>query len=240
MKYASEQFSGVMQVQGLLYVAIGLTGGSLIRIEFEHTGDNNFHDLRTQVAYSQRSLLGAHPIPYSKFYTIRDSLSLVSCSSSGWATSGRSHGVIQCDCCRQTVPLSSSGRASSDSCGLQSEFLGADSLHLLRIFGNGGDDGTMYAVASTPTPSYSPSGGYFQLVATNSNQMRVVHTVERSAANTHGHLQDVVLNDDFLCMLLERQGFSMAERTTLYLAMPSASHGATLETDTYGEDLDLT
>jgi hypothetical protein len=43
MKNASEQFSGVMQVQGLLYVAIGLTNGSLIHIDFEHTGDNNFH-----------------------------------------------------------------------------------------------------------------------------------------------------------------------------------------------------
>ena len=43
MKNASGQLSGVMQVHGLLYVAIGLTNGSLIRIEFEHTGDNNFH-----------------------------------------------------------------------------------------------------------------------------------------------------------------------------------------------------
>jgi hypothetical protein len=104
------------------------------------------------------------------------SLSLVSCSSSGWATSGRSHGVVHCDCGRQTVTLSSSGRASSDSCILQSEFLGADSRNLLRVFANGGDDGTMYAVASTPTPSYSQSGGHFQLIATNSNKMRVVHT----------------------------------------------------------------
>ncbi|KAJ8580551.1 hypothetical protein M405DRAFT_834075, partial [Rhizopogon salebrosus TDB-379] len=96
------------------------------------------------------------------------------------------------------------------------------------------------AVASTPTPSYSQPGGYFQLVLTNSNQMRVVHTVERSATNARGHLQDLVLNDDFLYTLLERQGSSMAERTTLHLAMPSMSHGATLGTDTYGEDSDLT
>ncbi|KAJ8592042.1 hypothetical protein M405DRAFT_813415, partial [Rhizopogon salebrosus TDB-379] len=97
----------------------------------------------------------------------------------------------------------------------------------------------MYAVAPTPTPSYSQSGGCFQLVLPNSNQMRVVHTVERSAATARGHLQDLVLNDDFLCTLLERQGSSMAGRTTLHLAMPSVSHGATLKTDTYGEDLDL-
>ncbi|KAJ8592439.1 hypothetical protein M405DRAFT_812724 [Rhizopogon salebrosus TDB-379] len=98
----------------------------------------------------------------------------------------------------------------------------------------------MYAVASTPTSSYSQLGGYFQLVLPNSNQMRVVHTVERSAATAHGHLQDLVLNDDFLRTLLERQGSSMAEGTTLHLVMPSASHGATLETDTYGKDSDLT
>jgi hypothetical protein len=70
--------------------------------------------------------------------------------------------------------------------------------------------------------------------------MRVVHTIKRSATTVHGHLQDLVLNDDFLYTLLERQGSSMAERTTLHLAMPGASHGATLETDTYGEDSDLT
>jgi hypothetical protein len=93
---------------------------------------------------------------------------------------------------------------------------------------------------STLTPSYSHSAGYFQLVVTKSNQMRVVHTAERSATNAHGHLQDLVLNDDFLCTLLERQGSSVAERTTLHLAMPSASHGTASETDTHGEDLDLT
>jgi hypothetical protein len=40
---ASEQFSGVMQVQGLLYVAIWLPNDYIIRVEAEHTGDNNFH-----------------------------------------------------------------------------------------------------------------------------------------------------------------------------------------------------
>jgi hypothetical protein len=94
-------------------------------------------------------------------------------------------------------------------------------------------------VASTPTPSYPQSGGYFQLVVTNSNQMRAVHTTERSVANAHGHLQGLVLNDDFLYTLLERQGSSMAERTTLYLAMFSVFHVAILETDTYGEEWDL-
>ncbi|KAJ8587672.1 hypothetical protein M405DRAFT_882566 [Rhizopogon salebrosus TDB-379] len=79
----------------------------------------------------------------------------------------------------------------------------------------------MYAVTSTPTPSYSQSGGHFQLIATNSNKMRVVHTAERSATNAHGHFQDLVLNDDFLYTLLERQGSSKAERTTLHLAMPN-------------------
>lgn len=43
IKNASGQFSGVVQVQGLLCVAVGLTNGSLIRIEAEHIGDDNFH-----------------------------------------------------------------------------------------------------------------------------------------------------------------------------------------------------
>jgi hypothetical protein len=45
IKNASEQFSGVVQVQGLLCVAIGLTNGSLIRIEAEHIGDDSFHGM---------------------------------------------------------------------------------------------------------------------------------------------------------------------------------------------------
>jgi hypothetical protein len=69
--------------------------------------------------------------------------------------------------------------------------------------------------------------------------MRVVHTTEGSVANAHGHLQGLVLNDDFLYTLLEPQGSSMAERTTLYLAMLSVFHVAILETDTYGEEWDL-
>jgi hypothetical protein len=60
----------------------------------------------------------------------------------------------------------------------------------------------------------------------------VVHTAERAAANAYGHLRDLVLNHGFL--LLERQRSSMAERTTLYLAMFSVFHGAIRETDTYG------
>ena len=43
IKSASGQFSGVVQAQGLLCVAIGLTSGSLIRIEAEHMGDDSFH-----------------------------------------------------------------------------------------------------------------------------------------------------------------------------------------------------
>jgi nuclear pore complex protein Nup160 len=43
IKNASEQFSGVVHVQGLLCVTIGLTNGSLVRIEAEHIGDDSFH-----------------------------------------------------------------------------------------------------------------------------------------------------------------------------------------------------
>lgn len=45
IKNVPEQFYGVVQAQGLLCVAIGLTNGSLIRIEAENIGDDNFHGM---------------------------------------------------------------------------------------------------------------------------------------------------------------------------------------------------
>lgn len=143
--------------------------------------------------------------------------------------------------CVASKPLSSLGKVSSDSYavsnGIKSELLGAEPRNLLRIFGNGGDDETTYAVAFTPTPSYPQSGGYFQLVATDSDQMREVQTVECSAVSAHCHLQDFVINDNFLYTLWERQGSSMVERTKLNLTAPSDT---IWETATYGEESDLT
>ncbi|KAG1847541.1 nucleoporin Nup120/160-domain-containing protein [Suillus subalutaceus] len=254
VKNVPEQFYGVVQAQGLLCVVIGLTNGSLIRIEAENIGDDNFHDLWAEHVYSPSSFLG----------TLTSYLpSLQSSSSAGseilsvasrpqptelghiwtlsrdrtlrlWTAKGG---------CVASKALSLSGKASSESYatsnGIKSELLGAEPRNLLRIFGNGGDDETTYAVAFTPTPSYPQSGGYFQLVAINSDQMREVQTVECSASSTHCHLQDFIINDDFLYTLWERQGSSMTERTRLNLAGTGGSD-AIWETATYGEETDLT
>lgn len=145
--------------------------------------------------------------------------------------------------CVASKTLSLSGKVSGESYvtsnGIKSELLGAEPRNLLRIFGNGGDDETTYAVAFTPTPSYPQSGGYFQLIAINSDQMREVQTIECSASSAHCHLQDFIINDDFLYTLWERQGSSMTERTRLNIAVTDGSD-AIWETATYGEETDLT
>jgi hypothetical protein len=210
-------------------------------------------DLWTEVVYSQSSFLG----------TLTSYLpSLQSSSSAGseilsvasrpqptelghvWTLS-RDHTLRLWTAnggCVASKTLSSSAKASSDSYavsnGIKSELLGAEPRNLLRVFGNGGDDETTYTVAFTPTPSYPQSGGYFQLVATNSDQMREVQTIECSAASAYCHLQDFVIHDVFLYTLWERQGSSMTEKTRLNVAVPT--HDAIWETATYGEESDLT
>ncbi|KAG0698850.1 nucleoporin Nup120/160-domain-containing protein [Suillus ampliporus] len=255
IKNVSESFYGVVQVQGLLCVAIGLTNGSLVRIEAEHIGDDNFHDLWAEHVFSPSSFLGTLtsylPSLQSSSTTGSEILSAASRPQPTelghiwtlsrdrtlrlWTAKGG---------CVASKALSSSGKASADSYvvsnGIKSELLGAEPRNLLRIFGNGGDDETTYAVAFTPTPSYPQSGGYFQLVATDSDQMREVQTVECSAASVHCHLQDFIINDDFLYALWERQGSSMTERTRLNIAAPGGSDYAIWETATYGEETDLT
>ncbi|KAG1739842.1 nucleoporin Nup120/160-domain-containing protein [Suillus paluster] len=256
IKNVSESFYGVVQVQGLLCVAIGLTNGSLIRIEAEHIGDDNFHDLWAEHVYSPSSFLGTltaylpslqssstagseilsvasrpQPTELGHIWTLSRDRTLRL-----WTAKGG---------CVASKALSLSGKASSGdsyvvSNGIKSELLGAEPRNLLRIFGNGGDDETTYAVAFTPTPSYPQSGGYFQLVATNSDQMREVQTIECSAASVYCHLQDFIINDDCLYTLWERQGSSMTERTRLNIAASGGSDYAIWETATYGEETDLT
>jgi len=70
--------------------------------------------------------------------------------------------------------------------------------------------------------------------------MRELQTIECSVVSAHCHLQDFVIDDEYLYTLWERQGCSMTERTKLNLSAFNGSHDGIWETATYGEESDLT
>ncbi|KAG1836482.1 hypothetical protein C8R48DRAFT_680501 [Suillus tomentosus] len=198
IKNVPEQFYGVVQAQGLLCVAIGLTNGSLIRIEAENIGDDNFHgsEILSVASRPQPTELG-YMWTLSRDRTLRL-----------WTAKGG---------CVASKTLSLSGKVSGESYvtsnGIKSELLGAEPRNLLRIFGNGGDDETTYAVAFTPTPSYPQSGGYFQLIAINSDQMRETATYGEETDLTPTNLDELLrspgsLTDKFMTAILRPGVFS--------------------------------
>lgn len=121
-----------------------------------------------------------------------------------------------------------------------SELLDAEARNLLRICSGGNNDESTFAIAFTPSSTDSHSGGYFQIFDSTADQLRELGTIECSAASAHCHLQDFIINDGVLCVLWERQGCSMMERTPLVLGNQNASDNTTWATSSHGEEADLT
>ena len=121
-----------------------------------------------------------------------------------------------------------------------SETLDAEALNLLRICSGGTNDESTFAIAFTPTPTDPHSGGYFQIFDSSADQLRELGIIECSAASAHCHLQDFIISDSMLCVLWERQGCSLMERTPLALGNLNASDNTTWATSSHGEEADLT
>lgn len=116
----------------------------------------------------------------------------------------------------------------------------AEARNLLHICSGGTNDECTFAIAFMPTPTDSYSGGYFQIFDSTADQLRELGTIECSAASAHCHLQDFIINDGMLCVLWERQGCSMMERTPLSLGNLDASDNTTWATSSHGQEADLT
>ena len=121
-----------------------------------------------------------------------------------------------------------------------SDPLDVEARNLLRICSDGTKEECTFAIAFTPTSTDSHSGGYFQIFDSTADQLRELGTIQCSAASAHCHLQDFIINDGMLCVLWERQGCSVMERTTLSLGNLNASDSATWLTSSHGEEADLT
>ncbi|KIJ70406.1 hypothetical protein HYDPIDRAFT_122186 [Hydnomerulius pinastri MD-312] len=244
--------SGIVQVQGLHCVAIGLRNGSLLRIEAERIGNDACDDLWIETLNQPKSFLGAFtsyiPGLHSGTSPVSEILSVASHPQPTelghiW-TLARDRTLRLWTAksgCVASKTLSSRAIAQSNSSGAtKSDLLDAEPRNLLRIYSIGPNDEKPLAITFTPTSNDPRSGGFFQIFDSSSDQLRELRTIECPPTSAHCHLQDFIINDGLLYTLWERQGSSLMERIILDLGGSDASSHAAWETSDYGEETDLT
>ncbi|KAH7930039.1 hypothetical protein BV22DRAFT_1125203 [Leucogyrophana mollusca] len=256
IKNASEKFRGVVQVQGLLCVVVGLENGSLVRIETERLGGDNSDDLWTESLSSPNTFLGGFTAYLPSLHSgSSPGLEIISMASHPQPTELGHIWTLSRDRtlrlwtaksgCVASKTLSALGRSAtpvppSSSNGIKSNLLEAEHRILLRVFSLGPNDEKPFALTFTPTPTTSQSGGYFQLFDASSDQLREIQTIASSATSIRCHLQDFVMSGDMLYTLWEREGSSMVERTKLHLGSTKTSYEPLWESAAYGEEMELT
>lgn len=109
-----------------------------------------------------------------------------------------------------------SAAATSSPAGHRSTVLLHESpQRLLRVFTVPWSENP-YVLAFIPTESSALSGGFFQLFESTTNHMRHVQDIECSEESVHCHLQDFVVNGNYLYALWDKQGQSTVEKTELH------------------------
>ncbi|KAF8845600.1 hypothetical protein BDN67DRAFT_993287 [Paxillus ammoniavirescens] len=252
IKSAADLSRGIVQVQGLHCVAIGLANGSLLRIEAERIGDDTCDDLWTETLHQPKSFFGAFasylPGLQSGANTASEILSVASHPQPTdlghiWTLSrDRTLRVwtAKSGCVASKALVDRAAAQPTSSGGAIFDHLDAEPRNLLRIHSGGANDESTFAIVFTPTSADPRSGGYFQVIDSTADQLRELRTIECSAASAHCHLQDFINSDGVLYTLWERQGSSMMERTPLNLGGSRTSGDTTWETYNYGEETDLT
>ncbi|KAG6378387.1 hypothetical protein JVT61DRAFT_12642 [Boletus reticuloceps] len=252
IKTVSDLSRSIVQVQGIHCITIGLKNGSLLRIESERIGDDTFDDLWTETLSQPKSFFGAfasyipglqpganaaseilsvaslpQPTDLSHTWTLsRDRVLRLWSAKNGCVAS-------------KTISSRVTGQPTSSGATI-SESLDVEARNLLRICFGGTNDESTFVIAFTPKPTDPQSGGHFQVFDSTADQLRELGFVECSAASAHCHLQDFIINDGMLCVLWERQGCSLMERTPLALGSLNASDSTTWTTSSHGEEADLT
>ncbi|KIL00449.1 hypothetical protein PAXRUDRAFT_821638 [Paxillus rubicundulus Ve08.2h10] len=252
IKSTADLSRGIVQVQGLHCVAVGLENGSLLRIEAERIGDDTCDDLWTETLNQPKSFFGAFtsyiPGLQSGANTASEILSVASHPQPTdighiWTLSrDRTLRVwtAKSGCIASKTLANRAAYQPTSLGGALLDHLDAEPRNLLRIHSGGASDENTFAIVFTPTSADPRSGGYFQVFDSTADQLRELRTIECSAASAHCHLQDFINNDGILYALWERQGSSMVERTPLNLGGSNTSGDTTWETSNYGEETDLT
>ncbi|KAG9317143.1 hypothetical protein JVU11DRAFT_1335, partial [Chiua virens] len=252
IKSVADLSRGIVQVHGIHCIVIGLKNGSLLRIESERIGDDTCDDLWTEVLSQPKSFFGTfvsyipglqpgtnpsseilsvaslpQPTDLTHTWTLsRDRVLRLWTAKSGCVAS-------------KTIPTRVTVQSTSPGATMP-EPLTAEARNLLRIYAGGTNDEGTFAIAFTPTSADPHSGGYFQIFDSTSDQLRELGTIECSSASVHCHLQDFIIHDGMLCVLWERQGCSMTEKTPLDLGNLNTFDNTSWSTSNHGEEADLT
>ncbi|EIW82466.1 hypothetical protein CONPUDRAFT_123432 [Coniophora puteana RWD-64-598 SS2] len=251
IKATSDKITGVSLVHGVYCVAVGLSNGSLLRVETEQLGDDVSHDFWNESLVHPNSFLGSftsflpnlnsggseivalashpQPIDISNFWSLSRDRTLRL-----WTAKGG---------CVASKPLSTPGRALTPSLEgrASSAFAEGRGDNLLRVFSVINDaEQHIYVLAFIPTPAAPNMGGYFHLIDSTADSIREMQVIECSSSSIHCHLQDFFVTSGTLYLLWEKQGTSLVERTKLALVDSKAPLDLVWEAATHGEETELT
>ncbi|KAI0038000.1 hypothetical protein FA95DRAFT_1684755 [Auriscalpium vulgare] len=227
LKTVQDELQAVVQVQSTHSIAIGLTNGSLIRVDTDVIGDDSSDDEWSEALSQHSSFLtsltsflhqsapdgaqivstASHPQPtdignvwtLSRDRTLRLWTARSGCTSARTLPSSASAG-------REMTPV-----AGSSTLPKPNTLLDPEPQDLLAVFTIDGRTDGPHVIAFIPTPSNPSSGGFFQLFSAARDALHLVETFEGSRQSAHCHLQSLSVINGSLVTLWDRQGQSAVE-----------------------------
>ncbi|OCH95867.1 hypothetical protein OBBRIDRAFT_744376 [Obba rivulosa] len=247
---------GLVHVQGPECVVIGLPNGSLLRLETSYVSESSIDDQWKESKYHHQSFLNSltslipnlhgerpgaseivsisslsQPTDIGHVWTMSRSRSLRLWTARGGCVAERSLSAIFVG---RPVGFAS---GSSPSATKTATLLPADPQKLLTVF-TASDGNSVYVLAFIPTEVSPTAGGYFQLFDTTNDTLQPIKSFESSAASVHCHLQDLMVLNNILYTLWDKQGQSMVGRT--HLRPEDTSEIGSWENSCYPQEAELT
>ncbi|KAG6919322.1 hypothetical protein DXG01_007455 [Tephrocybe rancida] len=218
---------GLVHVQGIHSVLIGLRNGSLLRLENDYGGEDS-NDEWTETAFQHGSFLSS----LTSFLPLgsgnSEGVGIISVATHSWPTDighawtlSRDRTLrfwkakIGCVASKVLPPSKESGSSPGGSTYSDRLLLDAAPQTLLRVFTTPVREDHIYVVSFIPTISSPSSGGTFHVLDTLADQMYEVGRIEASSNTVHFHLQDFIVAGNAILALWDRQGQSMVEKTVM-------------------------
>ncbi|TFK56037.1 hypothetical protein OE88DRAFT_1652614 [Heliocybe sulcata] len=251
---------GIVHVQGLQTVFIGLSNGNLLRIDADARAEESGQDHWTENVFHHGSFLSSwtsyiptlgmssadgaqivaaasHPdlTDIDRIWTLSRDRTLRLWTATAGCIATRAVGPATQD--RSSTPMSESSPSPSKYTAL----LEAGPRNLLRVFTLGDDLDVIFVLAFVPTPASTSSGGTLYVFKTEDDQLQPLSPISCSPTSVHCHLQEFLVVDYTLYTLWDRQGRSYVEWYDL------AESAQSLETDnvrwktaSYAHEVELT
>ncbi|KAG6833626.1 hypothetical protein H0H87_004253 [Tephrocybe sp. NHM501043] len=216
---------GLVHVQGIHSVLMGLRNGSLLRLENEY-GSEECHETVFQQSSFLSSLTSFLPLSGGN----PEGFGIISIATHPWPTDighawtlSRDRTLrfwkakIGCVASKALPAGKESGSSPGGSTygGRPSLLLDAQPQTLLRVFTTPVREEHVYVIAFIPTISSPSSGGTFHVLDTVTDQIYEVGKIEASLNTAHCHLQDFIVAGNTIVALWDHQGQSIVERSAM-------------------------